>query len=68
MTIGQAIRKCRKDKGITQTKLAELIGCVPCQISHWEMGRQFPSILSCITLADTLGVSLDELVGRSVKE
>ena len=66
MTIGESIRKHRKDKGLTQTELAEIIGCKPCQVSMWERGL-FPNILNCITLADVLEVSLDELVGRNFK-
>ena len=67
MTIGESIRKCRKSKCLTQTQLAAAIGVNTPQISWWETGRTFPNILSCITLADVLGVTLDELVGRTVK-
>ena len=64
MTIGQAIRKARKKKGIKQYKLAESVGVKSSMVSWWETGRSFPHILNCISLADALGVTLDELVGR----
>lgn len=67
MTIGQAIKKARQQKGLTQTQLATVIGVKATQISWWETGEHFPSILNCISLADVLGVTLDELVGRTVK-
>ena len=64
MTIGESIKKCRKSKGLNQEELANAIGCKTCQVSAWETGRFFPNILNCITIADALEVSLDELVGR----
>ena len=68
MTIGQSIKNIRQQKGLTQTEFAALLGCHSCQISMWETGKMFPSILSCITIADVLGVTLDELVGRKVQK
>lgn len=67
MTIGESIKKHRKAKGLWQKELADAMGVQQCQISHWETGRQFPSIFSCISLADELEISLDELVGRKRK-
>ena len=67
MTIGESIKKLRKQRGLTQAQLATVIGVHTCQISTWETGRMFPSVLNCITLADVLGVTLDELVGRNKK-
>lgn len=68
MTIGQSIKKAREAKGLNQTQLAAAIGAHSTQISLWETGRMFPSILYCISLADELGVTLDELVGRKVAD
>ena len=67
MTIGESIRKARKEKGIKQKKLAADIGVTPKVMSFWESGRSFPHIMNCISLADALGITLDELVGRTTK-
>ncbi len=67
MTIGEAIKKARKDKGLSQKQLAEMSGVCWVSISYYETGRAFPSILNLISLADALSVTLDELVGREVK-
>ena len=67
MTIGEAIKKARKSRGLKQNQLAKAMGVHAYQISLWETGRGFPHILNCLSLADVLNVSLDELVGRSVK-
>lgn len=67
MTIGESIRKHRKAKRVLQKELAESIGVHQVQISWWETGRTFPNILNCISLADALQITIDELVGRNKK-
>lgn len=68
MTIGEAMKTARRKVGMTQEKLAKLTGYRPSQISLWETGGAFPSIMTCITLSDALGCTIDELVGRAVTE
>lgn len=67
MTIGEAMRKARQNKGWTQKQLAEESGVNMLSISFYETGRAFPSLLNLISLADALGVTLDDLVGRTCK-
>lgn len=67
LTIGQAMRKARKSKKITQEKLAEITGYSQNVICKWETDKQMPKITSVIDIADALGVSVDELVGRKFK-
>lgn len=67
MTIGERIKKARKDKGWTQAQLAAEAGTTSISISFYETGRMFPSVLNLISIADALGVTLDDLVGRKVK-
>lgn len=66
MTIGEYIRKARRDRGFTQIQLSVLSGVSTQAITAWETGRMFPSIISLIPVADALGITLDELVGRTV--
>lgn len=67
-TIGESIRVQRIIKKLKQGELAELMGVKQSVISSWETGRTFPHILNCISLANTLGISLDELVGRENRQ
>lgn len=67
LTIGQSIKKARKAKKITQAKLAEIIGHSRGVICKWETDKRTPLITAVIDIADALGVSIDELVGREVK-
>ena len=68
MTTGERIAKARKNKDLTQEKLAEQLGISPQAVSSWEMGNTMPSIESCIMLLDIYDVSLEELLCLQKKE
>lgn len=66
LTIGEAIKKARIDKGLSRSELS-FEARIPIQtIYQWETDRAYPSIINLILVADVLGVTLDELVGRTV--
>ena len=67
MTIGEAIRKAREDRGYTRQQLSDMSGISYFTILCWEIGRSFPNVLLLICVADALNISLDELVGRNFK-
>lgn len=67
LTIGQAMKRTRKSKGISGRKLSEMTGYHATIISRWENDIQMPNLGSVIDVADALGVSIDELIGREVK-
>ena len=60
--MGNHISELRKEKGFTQKKLAELIDVNDKSISKWEQGNLAPDITVLKPLADTLGVTLDEIL------
>ncbi len=64
---GAMIKSLRKNKKITQCKLASKLGVSDKTISKWESGRGYPDISLIKPLADALGVSVIELFsGASV--
>ena len=63
--IGESIKNCRKDAGLTQPELAKQIGVSSAAISFWENEVNIPNVKVCWLIADELGISIDELVGRS---
>jgi transcriptional regulator with XRE-family HTH domain len=67
MSIGENIKRLRKEKGLSQIELSVEIGVYPDYISFWESGKRMPSLLNAVALADSLGISLDELCGRCKK-
>lgn len=60
--IGAFIASVRKEKGLTQSNLAELLFVSDKTISKWERGAGFPDIKNLEPLAAALGVSLVELM------
>lgn len=65
-TLGALIAQTRKEKGMTQLELAEKLGVTDKAVSKWERDLACPDIQSLPTLAEVLGLSLDELMqGKS---
>ena len=65
MTMGQRIALLRKRKGLTQDKLAELVGVTPQAVSKWENDSSCPDINIIPRLAEIFGVSTDVLLGTA---
>ncbi len=55
------------DRGLSQGEVARKSGIWQPVISTWELDKVNPTLPMAIILADTLGISLDELVGRTIK-
>ena len=53
----------RKRKGITQQKVANIVGTSYQNISKWENGITLPDITVLPVLADYFGVTTDQLLG-----
>lgn len=66
---GSRLRKLRKEKGLTQKKLAEKLGYDNSTISAWEVGKQEPcGVYPIADVAVFFNVSADYLVGLSDKK
>lgn len=59
---GEFIKNLRVEKGLTQKELAEALNCTDKAISRWETGKGFPDIVFLTPLAQTLGVSVNEIL------
>lgn len=57
-----------KKQGVTQKKIEEKTGLTQSYISKLKRGTAKPSIDTVILLADTFGVTTDEVLGRDKKE
>lgn len=63
-TFGQRLSRIRKEKGLTQEDIAKKIVISPQAVSKWENDLSSPDILMLSSIADILGVSIDELLGH----
>ena len=63
ITIGETIKRLRREKDITQEALSELLGVSCAAVSKWERGETYPDITLIFPLASFFNVSVDELMG-----
>ena len=64
-TMGKRISDLRKNKGMTQEQLAQQVGVTAQAVSKWENDLSCPDISILPRLAEVLGVTTDELLGRA---
>ena len=62
--LGARIAGLRKDQGITQIQLAELLGTSQQAVTAYEVGRRRVPVSSLPKIAKILGVSIETLVGE----
>lgn len=58
------IKELRKEAGLSQRALANILETSQANLSRWEKGLNEPSIMECWKIADFFEVSLDYLCGR----
>ena len=63
-TLGKNIAHYRKERKLSQAKLAAIVGMEDNHLSRIETGRVVPGIITLARLAAELGVAIEELVGR----
>lgn len=68
MRLGETILKNRQARGLSQEKLAELVGVSRQAVSKWEVGDAIPDTDKLIPLARALGITVDELLGNVPEE
>ena len=62
-TMGQIIKRLRKERNLTQEELAEQLMISSAAVSKWENGISLPDITMIIPLSNLFGVSTDVLFG-----
>lgn len=65
MKLGDMIAELRKDNGLKQKQLAEILNVSPGTVSNYENGAYYPDIEKIIQLADLFHVTTDYLLGRT---
>lgn len=62
-TMGQIIRRLRRERGMTQDELAEILGVTFQAVSKWENDTGMPDISQVVPLAAFFGVTTDTIFG-----
>lgn len=62
MTFSENLKQIRKERGITQEELAEMLEVSRQAVSKWELNDGYPEVEKLILLSSKLNVSLDYLL------
>lgn len=62
MEFCEKLRMLRKNKGLTQEELAEILYVSRTAVSKWESGKGYPEINTLRKLAELFQVTVDELI------
>lgn len=62
MEFNEKLQKLRKNKGLTQEELAEVLYVSRTAVSKWESGRGYPNIESLKEISKFFEVSIDDLL------
>jgi len=63
-TMGQIIRRLRKERNLTQEELAQQLNVTFQAVSRWENGTGMPDISQIVPLSNVFGVTTDVLFGK----
>ena len=67
--VGAFMQKMRREKGMTQKELADILHISDKTISKWERGNGFPEISLLLPLCNELDLSVNELLtGERISE
>ena len=67
-TMGQIIRKLRKERNLTQEELAEQLAITFQAVSKWENDIGMPDISQVVPIAHLFGVTTDTLFGNDITD
>lgn len=62
MAFAENIKKCREEKGLSQTELANQVHIAQSMIAQYEKGLKVPTIVTGVALARKLGTTCEALV------
>ena len=68
LTIGDNIRRYRKELGLTQDQLADKLGVTYQSVSRWENGSTYPDIEFLPAIANAFSITIDRLLGMPEAE
>jgi transcriptional regulator with XRE-family HTH domain len=68
--LGENIRQCRKDRDLSQERLASLVGLTRTSLTNIEKGRQHPPLHTLCEIIEHLQVAIVDLLPRpaAIKE
>ncbi len=68
LTLAENVRAFRKQRGLTQEQLAEVLGVTTGAVYKWEAGLSVPELDLIVEMADFFDSSVDALLGYRMKD
>lgn len=65
MKFNEKLIKLRKEQGLSQEELGEKLNVTRQTVSKWELGETTPEMSKLLEMANTFGVSVDELTNNT---
>lgn len=65
--IGAFLKQLRNKKGITQERLAEILGVSGRTVSRWETGTNLPDLSILVEISEYYGVEIKEILNGERK-
>ncbi|PJI10076.1 MULTISPECIES: DUF5680 domain-containing protein [Clostridium] len=62
MQFNERLQKLRKDRGLSQEKLSEILGVSRQAVAKWESAKSYPEIDKLILLSELFKVTIDKLI------
>ena len=66
--LAESIRTFRKERGLTQEQLAEVLGVTAGAVYKWEAGLSTPELPLIVEMADFFDTAVDVLLGYTLKD
>lgn len=66
MNLSESLNRIFYERDLTQAELCRMSGITTSMMSDYVSGKKAPTLPKAIAMADALGISLDELAGRSI--
>lgn len=68
LTLSENIRAQRRQRGLTQEQLSEVLGVTTGAVHKWESGLSVPELDMIVEMADFFDMSVDALLGYRVRD
>ena len=68
MMLAENVRRFRKERGLTQEQLSEVLGVTAGAVYKWEASLSVPDLDLILEMADFFDVSVDVLLGYEMKD
>lgn len=62
------LAKARHQKNLSQSELAEKLGCSKQAVSNWETGYSMPPLKVALKISEILDKNVDYLFGKKVQD